>query len=56
MRNLINILDLSVEEIDRLIEVADDIIQNPQNYNEVARHQDTCDSFLRAFHQNPTQL
>ena len=38
MRNLINILDLSVEEIDRLIEVADDIIQNPQNYNEVARH------------------
>ena len=38
MRNLINILDLSVEEIDRLIEVADDIIQNPQKYNEVARH------------------
>lgn len=38
MRNLINILDLSVEEIDRLIEVADDIIMNPQKYNEVCRH------------------
>ena len=38
MRNLINILDFSVEEIDRLIDVADDIIKNPESYSEVCRH------------------
>ncbi len=38
MKNLINILDLSVEEIDRLICVADDIIANPEKYNEACRH------------------
>lgn len=38
MRNLINILDLSVEEIDKLIDVADDIMLHPDNYNEVCRH------------------
>ena len=34
MRSLINILDLSVEEIDKLIAVADDIIENPWKYRE----------------------
>ena len=29
MRNVINVLDLSVEEIDELIRVADDIMANP---------------------------
>lgn len=38
MRNLINILDLSVEEIDKLIDVADDIMLHPDSYNEVCRH------------------
>ena len=38
MKNLINILDLSVEEIDSLIKVADDIIADPEKYNEVCRH------------------
>ena len=38
MRNLINILDLSTEEIDELIAVADDIIANPENYNEKCKH------------------
>ncbi len=38
MRNVINILDLSVEEIDELITVADDIIANPQKYQEACRH------------------
>ncbi len=32
MRSLIDIQELSVEEIDRLIAVADDIIQNPEKY------------------------
>ena len=37
MRNLINILDLSVEELDELIAVADDIIANPDKYREVCK-------------------
>ena len=35
MRNLINILDLTVEEIAELIAVADDIIANPDKYHHV---------------------
>ncbi len=38
MRSIINILDLSVEEIEELINVADDIIKNPDKYNEACRH------------------
>ena len=34
MRSLISILDLSVQEIDELIAVANDIIENPKNYAE----------------------
>jgi len=35
MRNLIDILDFSTEEIDRLIEVANDIIARPEKYRDV---------------------
>ena len=35
MRSLINILDLSVEELDELIAIANDIIANPKKYSEV---------------------
>ncbi len=35
MRSLINILDLSVEDIDRMLDVADDIIANREKYSEV---------------------
>ena len=38
MRHLIDILDLSKEEIDELIAVADDIIADPKKYNEVCKH------------------
>lgn len=38
MRHLINILDLSKEEIDELIDVANDIIANPEKYNEACKH------------------
>lgn len=38
MKNVINILDLTVEEIDNLIAVADDIMANPEKYNEVCKH------------------
>ena len=37
MRNLINILDLSVEELDELIAVADDILEDPDKYREVCK-------------------
>ncbi len=35
MRSLISILDLSEKEIDKLLDVADDIIANPKKYSEV---------------------
>ena len=38
MRSIINILDLSAGEIDQLIAVADDIMEQPEKYNEVCRH------------------
>ena len=37
MRNLINILDLTTEEIEELIAVANDIIANPAKYAEVCK-------------------
>ena len=37
MRSLINILDLSVEEIDRLIATAEDIIADPDKYAQACR-------------------
>ena len=38
MRHLINITDLSTEEIDELITVAEDIIAHPEEYQEVCKH------------------
>lgn len=38
MRNIINILDLTVEEIEELITLADDMIANPEKYQEVCKH------------------
>lgn len=37
MRSLISILDFSVEELDELIETANDIIENPKNYEDKCR-------------------
>ena len=38
MKNLMNITDLSVEEIDELIAVAEDIIADPVKYQDACRH------------------
>ena len=38
MKNLMNITDLSVEEIDELLAVAQDIIVNPEKYQDACRH------------------
>ena len=37
MKDLINILDLSVEEIDDLIRVAEDIMKTPEKYADVCK-------------------
>ena len=46
LRHLINITDLTVEEIDHLIEVADDIIENPEAYQEICRHKKLATLFF----------
>lgn len=46
MRNLIDILDLSVEEIDNLIEKANDIIANPEKYREKCKYKKLATLFF----------
>ena len=38
MKNLINIMDLTVEEIDEMITVADDILEHPDKYREACKY------------------
>ncbi len=38
MKNLMNITDLTVEEIDEILSVAQDIIANPEKYQDACRH------------------
>ncbi|MBR4880535.1 MAG: aspartate carbamoyltransferase, partial [Clostridia bacterium] len=46
MRHLIDILDLSVDEIDALLDRADDIIANPEKYQEVCKHKKLATLFF----------
>jgi len=46
MRSLIDIMDLSVAEIDELIAVADDIIKNPEKYREKCRYKKLATLFF----------
>lgn len=46
MRHLIDIMDLSVQEIDELIERAKDIIANPDDYRERCRHKKLATLFF----------
>lgn len=46
MRNLIDILDLSVEELDSLVATAMDIIANPEAYQEKCRHKKLATLFF----------
>ena len=46
MRHLIDITDLTTEEIDELIAVAEDIIANPEKYQEVCRHKKLATLFF----------
>lgn len=46
MRSLIDILELSVEEIDQLIAVANDIIASPEKYRDKCRHKKLATLFF----------
>ncbi len=46
MRHLLNILDLSVEEIDALIARADDMMEHPEAYRECCKHQTLATLFF----------
>lgn len=46
MRSLINITDLSVQEIEELINVANDIIENPEKYREKCRYKKLATLFF----------
>ena len=46
MKNLIDILDLSTAEIDELINIADDIIDNPEKYREKCRYKQLATLFF----------
>ena len=46
IRNLINITDLTLDEIDYLISVADDIVANPETYQDICRHKKLATLFF----------
>ena len=46
MKDLIDILDLSLPEIDKLIEVANDIIEKPENYREKCKYKKLATLFF----------
>lgn len=46
MRHLLNILDLSVQEIDELIDLADDILAAPEKYRESCRYRTLATLFF----------
>ena len=48
VRNLINITDLSIQEINDLIVVADDIVKNPEKYQNLCAHKKLATLFFEA--------
>jgi aspartate carbamoyltransferase catalytic subunit len=46
LRHLINITDLSVEEIDHMIAIADDIVENPEKYQDICAHKKLATLFF----------
>lgn len=46
MRHLIDPMDLSTEEIDHMLDLADDIINNPEQYREVCRYKKLATLFF----------
>ena len=46
MRHLIDILDFTTEEIDELLDRADDIIANPDKYRDVCKYKKLATLFF----------
>lgn len=46
IKNLINITDLSVQEIDHLVEIADDIMARPEAYRDICAHKKLATLFF----------
>ena len=46
MRHLMSPLDFSVEELDTLLDLAQDIEKNPKKYAHACDGKKTCNSFL----------
>ena len=46
MRNLIDIMDLELSEIDELINIANDIIENPEKYRDLCRYKKLATLFF----------
>ncbi|HPX71158.1 MAG TPA: aspartate carbamoyltransferase, partial [Bacillota bacterium] len=46
VRNLINVTDLTTEEIDGLIELADDISKNPEAYRNICAYKKLATLFF----------
>ncbi len=46
IRNLINITDLSLQEIDYLIDIADDIVAKPEKYHDICNHKKLATLFF----------
>jgi aspartate carbamoyltransferase catalytic subunit len=46
MRHLIDPMDLSIEDIDRLLDLADDISKNPEKYQDVCKRKKLATLFL----------
>ena len=46
MRHLIDITDLSVEELDELLDLASDIAENPKKYQESCKHKKLASLFF----------
>lgn len=54
MRSLIDILDLSTDEIAELISTADDIIANHDKYMDICHGKKLATLFFRAVYKNKT--
>ena len=54
MKHLIDIMQLTTEEIDEMIDTANDIIANPDKY--AVQAEEAGDFVLRAIHQDSSQL
>ncbi len=46
IRNLINITDLTVEELDQMMELAEDIIENPLDYQDICHGKEVGNPLL----------